>query len=235
MGGRFHSGRNFYSRQEGQIDFSRESARVTEEGERTLQRIEEIDDVVDDPKLEPARKKLAASSQLDPDEPDTERTQEAMEGVVEARRLLAQVRKDNLKDIRQMELDSANGFFNEHIRQFARPREENSFDNLVRTAQRSINRNDKDFERHLNELKGKNFQILWRQDWFVVEKFKWMASSPHHFSDSARFTELVEIGMNSLQNDDIDGLRQVVGHLWQIQIDAGSETDILDIVNIIRG
>ena len=59
----------------------------------------QINDGVDDPKLEKARRKLAASSQLDPDEPDTERAQEALEGVVEARRLLAQVRKDNLKDI----------------------------------------------------------------------------------------------------------------------------------------
>ncbi len=134
-----------------------------------------------------------------------------------------------------MELDSANESFNEHIRQFARQSEENAFDNLVRTARRSIDRNDKDFESHLNELKGKNFEILWRQDWFVVGKFKWMASSPHHFSDPVRFKELVAIGMSSLQNDDIDGLRQVVGHLWQIQIDPGSDTDMLDIVNIIRG
>ena len=230
-----HSGRNFYSRQEGQIDFSRESARVSEDGARTLKRLEKIAAVVDDPKLEQARRKLAASSQLDPDEPDTERAQEAMEGVVEARRLLAQVRKDNLKKIRQMELDSISEGFNEHVRKFARQSEENAFDNLVRTAQRSIDRNDKDFENHLNELKSKNFEILWRQDWFVVKKFKWMASSPHHFSDLARFKELVAIGMSSLQNDNIDGLRQVVGHLWQIQIDTGSDTDMLDKANIIRG
>ena len=235
IGGTFHSGRNFYSPQEGQMDFSRESARVREEGEGTLQRLEKIDDVVDDPKLEQARWKLAASSHLDPEEPDTERALEAREGVVAARRLLAQVRKDNLKEIRQLELDSASESFNEHIRQFARPSEEHTFDNLVRTARRSIDRNDRDFESHLNELRGKNFEILWRQDWFVVEKFKWMTSSPHHFSDPDRFKELVALGMTSLQNDDIDGLRQVVGHLWQIQIDAGSDTDMLYITNVIRG
>ena len=234
IGGTFHSGRNFYSRQEGQMDFSRESARVSEEGERTLQRVDAIDDDVDDPRLEQARRKLAASSQLDPDEPDIERAQEANEGVVEARRLLAQVRKDNLKAMRQMDLDRASEFFNEHIRQRARQSEENGFGNLVRTAQRSIDRNEKDFESHLNDLNGKNFAILWRQDWFVVDKFKSMASSPHHFSDPARFKELVAIGMSSLQKDDIDGLREVVGHLWQIQIDTGSDTDMLDNVNIIR-
>ena len=235
IGATFRCDRNFYSRQEGQIDFSREAARVSEEGNRTRQRLDDIDDVIDDPKLEPARKKLAAATQLDPDEPDTERVQEAMEGVVEARRLLAQIRKENLNKIRQMELDSTNKTFNEHIRQFARPSEETAFENLVRTAQRAIDRNDKDFENHSNELKGKIFEILWRQDWFVVEKFKWMVSSPHHFSDPARFEEYVAMGLNYLQSDDINSLRQVVGQLWQIQIDTVSDTDMLDITNIIRG
>ncbi len=235
VGGTFHSGRNFYSPQEGQIDFSKESARVSEEGERTLQRLEEFDGVVDDPKLEQARRKLTASSQLDPDELDTERSQEAMDGVLEARRLLAQVRKENLKGIRQIELDRAVEFFDEHIRQLARPSEKTAFDNLARTAQRAMDRSDRDFESHLNELKGKSFEILWRQDWFVVERFRWMASAPHHFSDPARFKELVVMGMSALEEDDIDGLRQVVGQLWQIQIDTGSDADVLDMTNIIRG
>ena len=235
IGGMFDAGRNFYSRQEGQIDFSRESARVREEGERTLKRLEEIENVVDDPRLEQAHRKLAASSQLDPDQPDVDRAQEASEGVSEARRLMAQVRQDRRKEIRQMELDDTSEFFNEHIRQFARPSEENAFDNLIRTAKRSIERNDNDFESHLRELKGRNFEILWRQDWFVVEFFKRMTSSPHEYSYPVRFKELVEMGINSLQNDDIDGLRQIVGQLWQIQIVTGSDTDMLDIVNIIRG
>lgn len=235
IGGMFGPGRNFYSRQEGQIDFSRESARVREEGERTLKRLEEIENVVDDPRLEQAHRKLAASSQLDPDQPDADRALEASEGVSEARRLLAQVRQDSRKEIRQMELDDTSEFFNEHIRQSARPSEENAFDNLIRTAKRSIERNDNDFESHLRELKGRNFEILWRQDWFVVELFKRMASSPHEYSYPVRFKELVAMGMSSLQNDDIDGLRQIVGQLWQIQIVTGSDTDMLDIVNIIRG
>ncbi len=235
IGGTFHSERGFISRQEGQFDYVSDSARVSEEGERTLLRLDQIDEVIDDPKLEQVRRKLTSALELDSDEPDPERTQEAMEGVFDARRLLAKVRKENLKEIRRMELGSATDFFNEHIRQFARPSEENTFDNLVRTAQRAIDRNDNDFESHLNELKGKNFEILWRQDWFVVEKFNWMASSQHHFSDPARFEELVSTGLNLLQTDDIDSLRQIVGHLAQIQIDSGADTGMLDIANIIRG
>ena len=62
-----------------------------------------------------------------------------------------------------------------------------------------------------------------------------MASSPHRSSDPGRFKELVEMGVGYMKSDDIDSLRQVVSQLWQIQVDTGSDTDMLDIVNIIRG
>jgi molecular chaperone DnaK len=235
IGGTFHSGRNFYSRQEGQLDFSTAAARVVEEGERTLERLKDINEVVAHPKLQQAREKLETAADLDPEEAETEKAQEAMENVLEARRLLAQVRRENLKEIRQLELDVVKEFFDQHIREFARPSEESAFDNLARTAQREIDRNGNGFESHLDELKGKNFEILWRQDWFVVEKFKQMASTPYNFSDRQRFEELVATGVQLLKSDDIDRLRQVVGQLWQIQIDTGSDTEMLDVANIIRG
>ena len=129
----------------------------------------------------------------------------------------------------------AKQFFDDHIREHARPSEETSFDNLVRTAQREIDRNGKGFENHIDELRSKNFEILWRQDWFVVEKFKHMAQSPYNFSDQNRFQELVAAGLELLQSDDIDKLRGIVGQLGMMQIGSVSETQILDMANIVRG
>ena len=235
IGGTFHSGKNFYSRQEGQLDYTAAATMVVEEGERTLNRIDEINDVVDSPKLDQARKKLESAVSLDPEEAETETSQEAMEKVLEARRLLAQVRKEHLKEIRQIDLDYVVSFFDEHIRQHARPSEASGFDNLAKTAQRSIDRNDKDFEHHLEELKGKNFEILWRQDWFVVERFKWMVSSPHLFADKHRFEELAQIGTQLMRSDDIEKLRAVVAQLSMIQIGGGPDNEMFDVANIIRG
>ncbi|TKB26488.1 Hsp70 family protein [Desulfopila sp. IMCC35006] len=235
IGGTFHSGKNFYSRQEGQLDYTSASVLVAEEGERTLNRIDEINEVVDNPKLEQARKKLESAISLDPEEAETEKAQEAMENIFEARRLLAQVRKEHLKEIRKIDLDGVVSFFDEHIRQHARPSEATAFDNLARTAQRSIDRNDKDFEHHLDELKGKNFEILWRQDWFVVERFKSMVNSPHLFADKHRFEELANIGAQVMRSDDIEKLRAVVAQLSMIQIGGGSDNEMFDVANIIRG
>ena len=235
IGGTFHSDKNFYSRQEGQLDYTAAATMVVEEGERTLNRIDEINDVVDNPKLDQARKKLESAVSLDPEEAETENSQEAMEKILEARRLLAQVRKEHLKEIRQIDLDYVVSFFDEHIRQHARPSEASGFDNLAKTAQRSIDRNDKDFEHHLDELKGKNFEILWRQDWFVVERFKWMVSSPHLFADKHRFEELAQIGTQLMRSDDIEKLRAVVAQLSMIQIGGGPDNEMFDVANIIRG
>ena len=235
IGGTFPSGKNFYSRQEGQLDYTAAAAMVVEEGESTLNRIDTINEVVvDNPKLKQARKKLEPALSLDPEEAETEISQEAMEKVLEARRLLAQVRKEHRKEIRQIEFDGTVSFFDEHVREHARPSEESSFDNLAKTAQRSIDKNDKDFEHYLDELRGKNFEILWRQDWFVVERFKRMVSSPHLFADKNHFEELAQTGTQLIRSDGIEQLRDVVRQLWDIQIAGGPENDMSDKANIIR-
>lgn len=234
IGGIF-PGKNFYSRQEGQLDYTSASAFIVEEGERTLSRVDDISEVVDDPKLEQTRQKLESAVSLDPQETDPEKAKEADEQILEARKLLAQIRKEHLPKIRQIELDVVVSFFNEHVREHARPSEITTFHNLSKTAQRSIDRKDKDFEHHLDELRGKNFDILWRQDWFVIDRFKWMANSPHLFADKYRFEELSDIGTQFLRSDDIDKLRQIVTQLYQIKIRSWDEDDMFDVANIIIG
>lgn len=229
------SGKNFYSRQEGQVDYSDASKLVIEEAQKTLGRVDEISEAVDSPKLDKARKKLNTALSLNPDEIEAEKSQEAGEQTLEAKKILAQVRKENLKVIRQIDLDREKSLFDKYIRELARPSESSAFDNLVKTAQRSIDGNDRDFEHHLDELKGRSFDILWRQDWFAIEKFKWMISSPHLFADKVRFEELSDLGAQYLRSDDIDNLRKVIAQLSMIQIRGTSESDVFDLANIIRG
>ncbi|MDR0816755.1 MAG: Hsp70 family protein [Desulfovibrio sp.] len=238
IGGTFNSAKNFYSRQEGQRDYASAliSTSVIEEGELTRHRVDEISEKIDDPKLEQARQKLESAVALDPEKLEPEKTKEAEDKIYEARRLLAQVRKEHQKEIRQIDLDHVVAFFDKDIKQHARPSEVTAFENLVKTALRSINNNDPDFEHHLDELRGKNFDILWRQDWFVVKHFKQLSGSPHLFADKNRFEELVKTGTQLIRTDDIDKLRTVVAHLSMMQLGrSSSENEILSAVNILRG
>lgn len=234
ISGSFQSGRNFYSSQEGKVDYTNQAKNIQEQSDHTLQRLDEMASKVDDPRLEQAREKLEQASTIKTDEADPETAKQAMDHVQEAKRLLALTRKEHLKDIRQLELDKAVDFFDKVVRQHARPTEASSFDNLVKTAQRAIDNNSGDFESHLDDLRGRNFMILWRQDWFVIERFKWLAKDTYLFPDAREHAQLVAAGAEALKANDIDKLRAVVAHLDSIRIGSAGEDDMLAGANIVR-
>jgi molecular chaperone DnaK len=234
IGGSFHSGRNFYSRQDGQIDYSKASKLVEEQSEHAKQRLEEMESKIDDPRLEQARDKLEQAESIKASEADPETAKQAMDNVQEAKRLLALARKDHLKEIRQLELDKAVDFFDRLVREHARPTETNAFDNLAKTAQRAIDNNSGDFEAHLDDLRGKNFMILWRQDWFVIDRFKWLSKDSYLFPDAREHAQLSNLGAEALKANDIDKLRGVVAQMESIRIGSGGDDEMMAGANIVR-
>ena len=234
ISGSFQSGRNFYSSQEGKLDYSNQARNIQEQSEHTMERLEEMASKVDDPRLEQAREKLEQASSIESGEADPETAKQAMDNVQEAKRLLALTRKEHLKDIRQLELDRAVDFFDNTVRQHARPTEATSFDNLVKTAQRALENNGSDFESHLDDLRSRNFMILWRQDWFVIDHFKRLAQASYLFSDAREHAQLVAVGTEAIKANDIDKLRAVVGQLISIQVGSAGDDDMMAGANIVR-
>jgi molecular chaperone DnaK len=234
ISGSFKSGRNYYSSQEGKIDYTNQAKNIQEQSEHTLERLEEMASKVDDPRLEQAREKLEQASTIESGETDPEMAKQAMDNVQEAKRLLALTRKEHLRDIRQLELDRAVDFFERTVRQHARPTEASSFDNLVKTAQRAIDNNSNDFESHLDDLRGRNFMILWRQDWFVIDRFKWLAQDTYLFADLHEHAQWVAVGSEALKANDIDKLRAVVANLDSIRIGSAGEDEMMAGTNIVR-
>jgi len=235
IGGSFHSGRNFYTREGAAVDYTVALSLAIDEGERILRRIDEVADVVGDPALDEARRKANLAANLDEKSADAEGVQEAMEEVQNAKKILAQVRQEHIATIRTLDLERVSRFFNEHVREYARPSDISAFESLVKTAQRESGIPGSDFEHHLDELRQKNFDILWRQDWFVVQRFRWMVEAPHLFVDKERFDTLAKQGAECLRGDDIAKLRVVVAELSAVQVGMVSDEDMSTIANIIKG
>ena len=227
--------RNFYSRQEGQIDLT-DIDSIAEQGRLVLDRIDSMAEKVDDPQLAEARKKAERAANLDSQpQSEAEDVQKANNDLLDAKKLINKTRQANLKTIRQMDLDGCVGFFNEIVRQFATEAEEQAFDNLTRTAQRSIDRNDTDFDNILDSMKTKNTMILIRQDWFIVAWYQHSVTSSSNYLDVTRFRQLKQLGDQALADDDIVQLRRVLFELLSIQIHADSGAGMFDIANIIKG
>ncbi|MGM9553504.1 MAG: Hsp70 family protein [Faecousia sp.] len=226
---------NFYSRQEGQLDLQAVDS-IAEQGREVLERIERMAEKVDDPRLDSARKKAELAANLDSQaQSDAEDVQKANNALLDAKKLMNQTRQENLRTIRQMDLDGCVECFDRFIRRYARPAEEQAFDNLTRTAQRSIERNDADFDNIFDNMKNKNTVILLRQDWFVVDWYRRTVSSSANFIDRKRFTELKQQGDRALAEGDIMRLREILFGLFAIRIHTDSGDSMFDIANIIKG
>jgi molecular chaperone DnaK len=234
VSGTFRSG-NFYSRGAGAKNYEDESKRVLNDADIMRERVESILSKVDDEKLGRALEKLDQASALQHDESDPETNKQADDNIHEAKKLLAQVRQEHVKEIRQLDLDLCMEYFEQQVREHAKPTEATKFDNLVRTAQRAIEKNGIDFENYVDELRSINFMVLWRQDWFVIARFKWLAEDVYLFTDKQQHAELVKAGAAAISSDDIGKLRQVVAHLDSQRVGSGSDDDILSSSNIARG
>ncbi len=232
VGGAFKSGHNFYSAQEGQLDLTREGQRVNDEIEDTTSRIDELEGQVDDERLDAARAKIEQAEGLDV-ERDPEAAQQAMENVQEARKLLAQTRREHLEKIRRNDLERETGLF-EHVKKYAKPSEVSTYENKARTAGRLISRANQDFETTLSDMAGQRIRILWRQDWFVVGIFKDIAEHRYRYQDSPEVDRLLATGERLIASNRIEDLRKVVYSLWQYSAGAGSGNDMIAAANIIR-
>ena len=224
-----------YSPDEGKSDYTAKAKEVIEEGMTVRRSIEEIEEILEEPKLDQAKLKLEAADSLDSDESDPEKVKEAEQGITQAKELLEEVSRRNRKKIRQVELDRELTFFDVYCRQHAKSSEEQAFDSLAETAQRSIDNNDRDFDEHLNEFRARIFEILWRQPWFVIEQFKQLISMPYVFTDRERFEELTTRGKQLLESQLIRRYEELPpAEKYQFAfIDDGTIEELRDVVRQI--
>jgi molecular chaperone DnaK len=232
IGGRFSSERGLYSRHLAQVDFATAAERVREEAKEAQMRVVALSQRVTDQRIKDVSSSLQEAARLDGS--SAEENKRASDRVLEARRTLAVIRNDHLSEMRQSELQSCMQFFNSVVRKFARPAETGQFDNMAKTAQRAIDANKPDFEVIIDEMKTRNFEILWRQDYFVVDRFNTLTQSPSLYVDKAQFAELVKLGKAAIAADDAANLRQVVATLYSVRVRTTEDDNTAAPANIVR-
>jgi molecular chaperone DnaK len=224
---------DYYSRQGYGIDYSNAGHIVLNDSEALLERVDNISEKVEDERLDIARTKLQESQELSQAENDPEAVKLAMQNIDEAKSILAKVRKEHLSSIRQIDLDSVVEFFQKSIKQHAKSSEITAFDNMARSAKLSLERPGSDFENMIEQMKEMNWQILWRQDWFIVDTFKRFSNEEYLFTDRVAFGQLVKVGSDAVKRDDIDKLREVVIAMYGIRITTYTEQDLNLEINIL--
>jgi len=233
--GSFNSDKNFYSRIEGQKDYTEIPKMVISDAENVKSRASDIAERINDPELDDVLKKLNEASSLSEDEIDPEKTKGAEEKVYQAKKDLANIRKKHLKEIRQLDLDKKVSLFESSLRDKASPIDATAFDNLVTSAKRVIGQESNEFESFLTEIGIKIYSILWKQDWFVIARFKYLIGKPYQFNDKKEFKRLTDQGLAAINSDNIEELKHIVMNLTSISSESEFSLENIETTNIIRG
>ncbi len=233
ISGSFPSNHNFYSRREAERDFTKEARRIQDDAARVRKQLDEIRDKVHDPALDEAEDKLSRATAISLNETSPETAMQAMDNVQRAKELLAKARKNNSRIIRRIELDDLKATF-ENLRKLAKLAEAETFDLLVRTAERDLVKTGPDFDMHLSQMRGKIFGILVRQDWFMVDRFNWYAESPHLFTDARVHQSLIAAGKAAIGRNDLQTLRETVWDMDQNRISQPDADEFMARANVLR-
>ena len=234
VAGRFRKD-NFYSRQGGAVDYAAAASRVRADAEETEKRVMEVASIVEDPQLDAALQRVQGAMKISDSEVDPETAKEAQDGVLEAKRLLAEVRRQHASRIRSLELDKAIRNFAEYAKPHARPTEITAFDALAQTARLCVDRPTAEFESHLEDLQSRTWGIMLRDVGFLTALLAQESAAGDNYPDRTSWASLIREGSEALEKRDVDRARAVLFRLWSLRPGSASDRDLAAVTNIIRG
>lgn len=213
-----------YDRLSGQIDFNNDFEKIINETQNLLDKIDELTSNKFDAKLDEVARKIR--TYLDrSDELNAEELQALFELVQTSKGIVAAFMQENKTTVWQQELDSL-------VEEFAAfegkatPAETKQINNLKESTQRAIDANSPTAEKLLQQMHDAVTRVVFNNDEVFIAIFASMVQNPEDFTNPALYRQLIAQGMQCVENNDINGLKDVIQRLLQIMIrKEGSKID----------
>lgn len=233
----FNSDKNFYSRQEGQIDLDAAADKINFDGQKLLEKVKStyssLRDIEDKEFFYKLGEVASEAMNLQDDNQDREYIQKLNDRVIQARQNLNKIRRANIEVIRERRLASFMEDYEKQYSKYANDEENSRYQKLFAAAKDRIKESGSGFENIIEQLRYLNYDVMAKSDEFIVEDFARLVSHPENYEDKDRLSFLYEEGKKAIENEDIDRLRQVVDALWAAM--RREEQDDTDRANIVRG
>ena len=198
--------KNFYSREEGQLNFDKAADKLNRDGKNLLEQVRELGRAIEN-------------------NDDYGKLKQA------AKKILADIRERNRESIRREDLNDRREYYNDCVKKFAKPQEITQIENLLGRAEDLIEREDSAYEDIVKEISGLCREIIFRRDnEYVAYPFNSMIKNPSDFNDQANFYRLAA-GKNAVVQKDFNALRKIIFELWAL---SGHSEDEFLTANIIK-
>lgn len=235
IGNAFKSGHNFYSRQQGQIDFSEESEKIKKEAESVLGRLEYLYSFTNSEVL---KNKIQDIKNIleNANDYDAEQWQAANERILNAKKVIFDTDKKYRSQIRLKRLEEMKGLVDDIAKSERLPEAKiEEYQKILKVLMQLTQRDSNDFDERFESLRLKIFGDLFiHSDAFAIELFKDLTKNPEDFEDQVVFMRLVQNGNRCIQNNEINNLRWIIQRLYA-NMKGSSAGQFSYVTNILRG
>lgn len=238
IGQSFNNDKNFYSRQEGQVDLDHAAGIINREGKKVLKKVKDLAEqmeIKDDEKLQKLGEIASKAINIRQDSSDREELQHISDDILQAKKILNKLRRENLSEIRQKELDHLIEYYQQKMIKYSDEDDQNEYDKLFESAKQAIRNNNSEFEDILDQIRYLNYRVnIKNNSEFPAQWFIWKIQNPENYSDENAFYQLVSAGKQAIENNDIQTLKQILNELACIEI-RDSDEGMEMMTNITRG
>ncbi len=227
---------NFYSRNEGQLNFDKAAGKINSDGKNLLAQVRNLGRAVEDDddyeKLQRAGEVASTAINANQD-CDREELKHIEEDLQTAKKILADIRARNRESIRREDLDGCREYYLKYVKKFAKPQEISQLENLFDRAETLIEREDSAFEDAMSEIRGLCWGIIfYRDDDFAIRRFNNLTKNSGDYTDQTNFYRLKQAGEEAIAQKNFDKLREIFWDILDLGVHAQDE---FLTANIIKG
>ena len=238
IGQSFNNDKNFYSRQEGQVDLDHAAVMINREGKKMLGKIKDLAgqmEFKDNEELQKLGEIASKAINIRQDSSDREELQHISDDILHAKKILNKIRRENLSEIRQKELKHLIEYYQQKMIKYSDEDDQNEYNKLFESAKQAIRNNNSEFEDILAQVRYLNYRVnMENNPEFPIQWFIWKIENPENYSNENAFYQLVTAGKRAIENNDIQTLKQILNELARIEI-RDSDEGMEMMTNITRG
>lgn len=231
----FNSNKNFYSRQEGQVDLDHIANKINADGKNILAKVRGLSSQLDQPyeELNECGEIASRAICVRQETSDRESLQHLSDDILHAKRILNRIKRENLQKIREKNLEQLIEYYHDTTEKYSDEEDRERYEKLFANARLVMGENSSAFDNMLQSVRYLNFDVLYKNNpEFPIRWFMYKIQNPENYSNQEQFYQLAEIGKKAIEQNDISTVKQVIGELARIEI-ADDEPDVM--TNITKG
>lgn len=240
------SGKNFYSRTEGEMDMAHAAEDIADDAKKLLGRIKDIGPSVGTSakgELQAVAEEISRITMIDNTYNEPEDVKKASDDLLKAKRIVNHIKKENKTVIRQYQLQHLKKFYQETMRMQASSDQISEYSTLFSLAEQAIKKNDSSFDNLLDQIRYLNYRVSEKDPEFILRWFIGrcvQGTYPLELREEAE--ELIERGVSIMQgksamsefsSDEISEIHKISNMLDRIRID--DEKNDGATANIVKG